>query len=289
MMEYIPLFMFFYLFNPVSSLTSGHQVPSILEFDKDNKIQTYIVHLAQPEGTGFLGDEELEKWHESFLPNSTLDSGEPRLVYSYSEVMTGFAARLTAHEVEAMQHMDGFLHAKPDVEHELETTYTPQFLGLSQANGTWEKYSNMGEGITIGVIDSGIPRHHPSFSDDKMPAKKANWKGTCSFSNFTCNNKIIGAVTFASGKKKTPPVDTGGHGSHVASIAAGNFVNDALDLGKFKYKASGMAPRAHLAIYKVCPNCSDSDIIATFESRPSKMECILSTFQWVASRGEVLQ
>ncbi|KAJ0972880.1 hypothetical protein J5N97_020839 [Dioscorea zingiberensis] len=26
-----------------------------------------------------------------------------------------------------------------------------------------------------------------------------------------------------------------------------------------------MAPRAHLAIYKVCPNCSDSDIIAAFE------------------------
>ncbi|XP_039123342.1 subtilisin-like protease 4 [Dioscorea cayenensis subsp. rotundata] len=85
-----------------------------------------------------------------------------------------------------------------------------------------------------------------------MPAIPPNWKGSCNFTNFICNNKIIGGATFGNGRKwnDIPPVDTNGHGSHVASIAAGNFVKDAMVIGKFKYTASGMAPRAHLAIYK---------------------------------------
>ncbi|XP_039123398.1 subtilisin-like protease 4 [Dioscorea cayenensis subsp. rotundata] len=48
----------------------------------------------------------------------------------------------------------------------------------------------------------------------------------------------------------SPPVDTGGHGTHVASIAGGNFVKNAMIVGKFNYTTSRMAPRAHLAIYK---------------------------------------
>ena len=51
--------------------------------------------MAKPVDSEFLGYEALASWHKSFLPNMTLDSGEPRLVYSYFEVLlNGFAARL---------------------------------------------------------------------------------------------------------------------------------------------------------------------------------------------------
>ncbi|KAH7681833.1 Peptidase S8 subtilisin-related protein [Dioscorea alata] len=229
-------------------------------------MKTYIIHLTKPEGKKLLDYKELESWHKSFLPNLTLDSGEPRLVYSYFEVMIGFAAKLTPDEVQVMQRMDSFLHAELDVQKELlETTYTPKYLGLSDpSTGIWHTESNMGEGIVIGVIDSGIPLNHPSFFDDQMPAKPSNWKGNCSFTNFTCNKKIIGGGTYATSWKVTdPPVDTGGHGSHVASIAAGNFVKDAMVVGKYKYTASGMAPRAHLAIYKT--NFSRADDLKSYD------------------------
>ncbi|KAH7681795.1 Peptidase S8 subtilisin-related protein [Dioscorea alata] len=167
--------------------------------------------------------------------------------------MTGFAARLTPNEVKAMQCMDGFLHAELDIQRsQPQTTYNPHYLGLSDpSTGIWHTESNMGEGIIIGVIDSGVPLNHPSFSDDQMPAKPANWNGNCNFTNFTCNMKIIGGATYGNGSNgNRRPLDTGGHGTHVASIAAGNFVKDAMVVGNFKYIASGMAPRAHLAIYK---------------------------------------
>ncbi|KAM0944847.1 putative cucumisin [Dioscorea sansibarensis] len=255
------LFIFLFVTTDHASQTSDIKLLSSSDESRNgNEIKTYIIYLAMPEERKLLSYEDLESWHKSFLPNLTLDSGKPRLVYSYFEVMIGFAARLTPDEVQAMQCMDGFLHAEVDIQKELlETTYTPKYLGLSDpSTGIWHTESNMGEGIIIGVIDSGIPRNHPSFSDHQMPAKPAKWNGRCNFTNFSCNNKIIGGATFEKDKKlNSPPVDTSGHGSHVASIAAGNFVKDAMVVGNFKYTASGMAPRAHLAIYKTYDSRAD--------------------------------
>ncbi|XP_073109567.1 subtilisin-like protease 4 [Elaeis guineensis] len=231
-----------------SKLLTGQLLPVI---EDPNKPQIYIIHVEKPEGSVFLGDEDLESWHKSFLPNTTLDSGEPRLVYSYRHAISGFAARLTPEEVRAIEAMDGFLAATPDEESEPQTTYTPQFLGLSQwTNGTWHQ-TMYGEGIIIGVVDRGLHPNHPSFRDHGMPPPPVRWKGSCNFTGFGCNNKIIGAATFNGGKQPSqPPTDDKGHGTHVASIAGGNFVSNASVLGSAGGTASGMAPKSHLAIYK---------------------------------------
>lgn len=49
----------------------------------------------------------------------------------------------------------------------LMTTYSPQYLGLP--TGVWSRkggYRNAGEGIVVGVIDTGINPMHPSFAYD---------------------------------------------------------------------------------------------------------------------------
>ncbi len=50
----------------------------------------------------------------------------------------------------------------------IDTDNSPQFLGLSDSGGLWQQdggQANAGEGVIIGVIDTGIWPEHPSFSD----------------------------------------------------------------------------------------------------------------------------
>ncbi|ONK57370.1 uncharacterized protein A4U43_C10F19390 [Asparagus officinalis] len=163
------------------------------------QIHTYIVHVQNPTGTKLLHDTDRENFHESFLPNATLYSGEPRLIYSYRDVISGFAARLTAEEVQAMESIDGFVHAQPDDRLSLATTYSPKFLGFSrwEEDGLWVD-SSYGQGVIIGVIDGGIDPAHPSFNDNgSIPPPPAKWKGKCGFRQpSSCNKKLIGAISF---------------------------------------------------------------------------------------------
>lgn len=68
-------------------------------------------------------------------------------------------------------------------------------------------------------------------------------------------------------KEFLSPRDAIGHGTHTASIAAGNFVENANYKGLASGLARGGAPLAHLAVYKACwaTGCSDADILKAFD------------------------
>ncbi|XP_073126664.1 subtilisin-like protease isoform X2 [Henckelia pumila] len=228
-------------------------------------LQTYIIHVNLPEGSHDFfpgGSPALESWYGSFLDGIQFldtETTPSRMVYMYRNVITGFAAKLYPHEVKAMEKKEGFLHATLEEKYALHTTRSPNFSGLYQNVGAWPA-SNYGKGVIIGVVDSGITPGHPSFSGENVPPPPAKWKGKCELkSTVSCNNKIIGARNFA---RDDPgePVDNDGHGTHVASIAAGNIVPGA--------NISGMAPLAHLAIYKACrkQDCYSSDILAAMDA-----------------------
>uniref|UniRef100_M0ZX99 Serine protease n=1 Tax=Solanum tuberosum TaxID=4113 RepID=M0ZX99_SOLTU len=233
--------------------------------------ETYIVHVeSQISSQSSLTD--LESYYLSFLPKSTTtisSSGNEEaasMIYSYHSVMKGFAARLTAAQVKEMEKKRGFVSAQKQRILSLHTTHTPSFLGLQQNIGVW-KDSNYGKGVIIGVIDTGILPDHPSFSDIGMPPPPAKWKGVCE-SNFTnkCNNKLIGARSYQLGNGS--PIDDDGHGTHTASTAAGAFVNGANVFGSANGTAAGVAPFAHIAVYKVCNSdgCADTDVLAAMDA-----------------------
>ncbi|KAH7691568.1 Tripeptidyl-peptidase II protein [Dioscorea alata] len=237
--------------------------------ENTNQIQTYIVHVLKPEGSNFLGAEDLENWHKSFLPKTTLDTGEPRLLFSYKEAISGFAARLTPEEVKDMEKMDGFLSANPSRTLHLQTTYTHDFVNLSTLFGVWSTSNSFyGEGIIIGVLDTGIHMPHPSFDDTGMPPRPAGWNVSC-YLQTSCNGKVIAAQSFDTANSTTPPTDIDqGHGTHVAGIAAGNFVNNAEVLDQALGRAAGMAPKAFISVYKVCwkiGGCGTDGVLAAID------------------------
>lgn len=236
-----------------------------------SNLQTYIVHIEKAEGGVSTDSVDLDNWYKSFLPVSPSSSSQKqRMVYSYRNVITGFAAKLTAEEVKVMENKQGFISAHPEKILPLHTTHSTQFLGLHKSLGLW-KHSSYGKGVIIGVLDTGITPGHPSFSDKGMPPPPAKWKGKCEFNVTACNNKLIGARNFVPSDetgKIDPPFDLVGHGTHTASTAAGNFVEQANVFGQANGTAVGVAPWAHLAIYQVCSDfgCSESSILAAMDT-----------------------
>ncbi|KAL4572308.1 hypothetical protein LXL04_019080 [Taraxacum kok-saghyz] len=166
-------------------------------------------------------------------------------------------------QANSIQNMTGVVSVIPETHFRLHTTHSPQFLGLTHKSGLW-KDSNYGKGIIIGVLDTGTTPQHPSFHDTGVPPPPARWKGRCEV-GVKCNNKLIGMRSFV---KKTSPVDEVGHGTHTSSTVAGNFVDDANILGNMNGTAAGIAPLAHLAMYRVCNHryCSESDSIAGMDA-----------------------
>jgi subtilisin family serine protease len=63
------------------------------------------------------------------------------------------------------------------------------------------------------------------------------------------------------------PRDSEGHGTYTASTAAGNFGVDSGIFGTCRGVVSGIAPRAHVAVYRVCAQegCFSSNAMAGVE------------------------
>ncbi|EFJ25481.1 hypothetical protein SELMODRAFT_267609 [Selaginella moellendorffii] len=142
-------------------------------------------------------------------------------------------------------------------------------------NSLWSA-TNYGQDIIVGVIDTGIWPESPGFDDSVFTPKPTRWKGTCV--GVPCNKKLIGAQYFLRGNEaqrgpiKPPeqrsPRDVAGHGTHVASTAAGMPVSGANKDGQASGVAKGGAPLARLAIYKVIWNevVVDADLLAAIDA-----------------------
>jgi subtilisin family serine protease len=131
---------------------------------------------------------------------------------------------------------------------------------------------SMGEGIVVGVIDTGINPYSPSFAEVGGDGyqhinPKGKYFGVCDpeeesyDSTFPCNDKLIGAWGY------DDPYDVDGHGSHTAGTAAGNIIYDAAvyaDNGfTVRKDIAGVAPHANIISYNAC--CALSNLLAAMD------------------------
>ena len=166
-------------------------------------------------------------------------------VYSYRYALNGFAARMSLAQAHKLEHLPEVLNVWEDEIRPLATRFSPTFLGLFDADaGLRSSRSLDGDGIIIGVIDSGIAPEHPALKDSreadrpsacrsswgentllgrwlcrrykKMPDVPVfdppeDWNGECEagerFEATDCNNKLIGARWFIDGAAASGPID----------------------------------------------------------------------------------
>jgi hypothetical protein len=249
---------------------------------KDGKVVRYVNYLISK--------------HEEAINKA----GGGEKFYDYTYAFNGFAAFLTAAQAEKMAYLPGVLAIELDEMAYVDTSSTPEFLGLDASGGIWEQLGGpegAGEDVIVGIVDTGLWPEHPSFSEQIDLSNQtgnsgkrslaygpppADWNGDCQsgeqWSQDDCTNKVIGARYFLDGfghygiiqNDYKSARDFHGHGSHTASTAAGNYdvpvTGDAATFGTI----SGMAPRARIAVYKVCWNgddggCANSDSVAAID------------------------
>ncbi len=205
-------------------------------------------------------------------------------LYDYTVALNGFAARMSEKQARQLAQQDGVVLVQRDELLQLQTDSSPTFLGLTAPGGAWLKGYN-GEGVVVGVIDTGIWPEHPSFADDGSYAPPHTGPLPCEFGNtahnpndapFTCNNKLIGArqmlATYRALIGADPDEfdsarDDNGHGTHTAATAAGNAGVPASIFGMPLGTVSGIAPRAHIVAYKGLGNLGGftSDLAAAID------------------------
>jgi len=282
----------------VSSKMALASRSSPLAFDKNSAaIQSYTQQLTseQEKVLGSVG-------------------GTPNKIYSYKYSLNGFAASMTPVQADKLRNDDRVLRVWEDEIRPLATRSSPTFLGLFDRDVGLRGAPGLdGDGIVIGVIDSGIAPNHPALRDireaDRPTVCKSNWaqasflglwlcrkfdvrddtlvfdppedwNGVCEtgdgFTADDCNNKLIGARFFVDGAQATLPIDPDelfspadvyGHGTHVATIAAGNKTNASI-FGTLLGSVQGIAPKARVSIYKACwirsgetdSTCNTSDL-----------------------------
>ncbi|MBU2864133.1 S8 family serine peptidase [Reinekea forsetii] len=142
-----------------------------------------------------------------------------------------------------------------------------QWIGAPQIwHGTAGLEPTRGEGVVVGVIDTGINPISDSFAEVagdgyRHSNPKGQYFGVCDPASevydatFPCNDKLIGAwgVPFIN---EGSPRDQDGHGSHTAGTSAGNLVYNATVSAPTGFEISktisGVSPRSNVIAYTVC-------------------------------------
>lgn len=225
----------------------------------------------------------LEASHTQVLNEEAISTGTK--LQDYTNALNGFSAvldhddavRLASNPKVAMVLPDEMRYiAGADDDDGTEPDDLGNYLGLTARGEAWSS-GLTGEGVVVGVIDTGIWPEHPSFADDgsypaHAPLASTPANSSCNFGNmvanaadapFVCNNKLIGARQMlqtyrffvgADADEFDSARDDDGHGTHTASTAAGNANVQAAIGGRNVGVISGVAPRAQVIAYKALGN-----------------------------------
>jgi subtilisin family serine protease len=194
---------------------------------KDKKSVSNRSHLAR-----FAQfSQDLSKGHQ----NQKNKTASPKIRKQFHRVFFGAEVDLAPELVAAIAKIP---YVKKITEVQTVEAFLDQSVSIVKADQVWGQLGNRGEGITVGIVDTGIDYNHPALGG-----------------GFGSAYKVLGGYDFVN--NDTDPVDDHGHGTHCAGIVAG----DGLTI-------QGVAPKANLVALKVLGaggSGSNTNIIAAIE------------------------
>lgn len=188
-------------------------------------------------------------------------------------VGNGFALKLSEAEAEALKNHPLVQSVNRETVYYPQTDVSTRDVGADQV---WtgsipgSVLQTRGEGVIVGIVDTGINYGHPAFADlspdgyNHNNARGVRYGVCAGGSDPRCNDKLIGIYDFINetgAQGASAGLDLDGHGTHVAATAAGNPVSGTVAAASANVPAntSGVAPRANIIVYKACgevdPGC----------------------------------
>jgi subtilisin family serine protease len=190
--------------------------------------------------------------------------------WRYRLVANGFSVTVPSAELSELRSLTGVREVLPTTSYAPRETSSPEQIGAPALWGA--DLATAGQGMKIGIIDTGIDATHPFFDPAGYTMPPGFPRGQKRFTTA----KVIVARVFPPKTGATGPSvrlafdpDDNSHGTHVAGIAAGN-----ADTPTGQGRISGVAPRAYLGNYKVfvetdsglTPNANSPAIVAAIEA-----------------------
>jgi subtilisin family serine protease/PKD repeat protein len=150
-----------------------------------------------------------------------------RVQYRTQRVFNGIAVFVDPSQTGAIRSLPGVKSVTPLVLHFPANSTSVPFLGVPQQ--VWQALGNAGEGVKVGIIDSGVDYQHAAFGGSGSEADYRANDRTKAPDAFFPNARVVGGYDFAGDeyglgaapKPDPDPMDCNGHGSHVAGIVAG--------------------------------------------------------------------
>ncbi len=189
-------------------------------------------------------EAQVEREHQNFKARARLVSPALRVNAELHKLANAVSIEVAADDVAAIAALPGVKQVEPVRQYH---ALTDTSIGLIGAPAIWERIggsSVAGEGIKIGILDTGIDITNPLFSGQGFTMPEGYPRFNNDNAQFT-NRKVIVARSFV-GSSSLTAHDENGHGTNVAGIAAGNLGTET-PLGPI----SGVAPHAYLGNYRV--------------------------------------
>jgi subtilisin family serine protease len=225
----------------------------------NDQIQTYRNNLAaaQNQFLNTLKSNGINGQLQTVAVKDAAGNVAGNVALRYTLVYNGMALTVPEAALPAIAKMAGVkaVHSNrvfhPDLFKSVPYIRAPQLYGNNPNNMT--PFANFpdgdeGQGIYIAVIDTGIDWTHPMFGGDPTPPRLGIGLNSASIPS---NQKVVYSLPLAD-----IVTDGFGHGTHVASEAAGYLANapgpDGIPGTADDIPIHGVAPQAKLMSYKVC-------------------------------------
>ena len=288
--------------SPAQALEKG----TVLELGTASGPETYIVQLdssaiptrsatdrgtRSSKGAAAYGRELRAEQADLTASIARVTGSTPKVLGSFTHAINGITVKLTRQQAQRVARIDGVKAVQVDFTRQLTTDRGPEWIG---APTIWDGTNvpegvdgSKGEGVIVGILDTGLNPANPSFADvggdgydHENPWGAGTYVGVCDPGNadyiagWGCNDKVIGYWDFDTVNNDDGDYDDDGHGSHTASTSAGNEVEATAYAAKgtvheFSVTSTikGVAPHANIVSYDVCDGagCQGSSIVAAID------------------------